>query len=135
MGIMIISAILLAVSIVLCILNTKYWNIDWLLNTTMISIMVCGIALLFCIVGHIAAYAFTDKKYNDMIYQKEVLEYRLEHKTNNEPGNELLYREIMEFNSILREHKTHGNNWWLSAFYNKKIGTIEYIDIGGISYD
>lgn len=135
MGIMIISIILLVVSIVLCVLNFKYWDKCWLICTTITSIFVCGIVLLCCIVAHIDAYAFADKKYDDMIYQKEVIEYRLEHKTNNEPGNELLYRDIVEFNSILREHKTYGNNWWISAFYNPKIGTIEYIDIGGISYD
>ncbi len=70
-----------------------------------------------------------DKNYQDALYEKEVLEYRLENKDENLVGNEMLYSEITKFNNELREHKTYCNNLWLNLFHNDKIATIDYIEL------
>lgn len=69
--------------------------------------------------------------YEAKLYERGVLEYRLEHKEENIIGNELLYNDIVEFNQSLRFDKRFNDSLWLNWFINEKIASIEYIDIGG----
>ena len=69
------------------------------------------------------------KDYEAMLYEKEVLEYRLENQDNVLNGNELLYQDITEFNNDLRNCKYWADNLWLNWFFNQKIATIDYIDL------
>lgn len=68
------------------------------------------------------------KDYESMLYKREVLEYRLEHKEENTIGNELLYNDIVDFNEQLRSAKKWSSNIWMNWFNNDKIATIEYIN-------
>ena len=69
------------------------------------------------------------KDYEAMLYEKEVLEYRLKNQDNALNGNELLYRDITEFNNDLRDCKYWADNLWLNWFFNQKIATIDYIEL------
>ena len=71
--------------------------------------------------------------YQKAVYQKEVLEYRLENANENIVGNELLYNDIVEFNNDLTSVKKWSANPWTSWFNNAKIATINYIEIPGLN--
>lgn len=70
-----------------------------------------------------------DLDYEKTIYERDVLEYRLEHSDENMVGNELLYNDIVEFNNRLRHTKEWADSPWISWFFNQKIADIEYIEL------
>ena len=70
-----------------------------------------------------------DIDYEKTIYERDVLEYRLEHLSENMTGNELLYNDIVEFNNRLRHTKKWADSPWISWFFNQKIADIEYIEL------
>ena len=71
--------------------------------------------------------------YQKAVYQKEILEYRLENANENIVGNELLYNDIVEFNNNLISVKKWSKNYWVNWFYNAKIATIDYIKISELN--
>lgn len=72
-----------------------------------------------------------DVEYQNTIYEREVLEYRIEEADENIVGNELLYSDIVEFNNDLRRIKKWANNPWTNWFFNEDIATIDYVEING----
>lgn len=70
-----------------------------------------------------------DVDYEKTIYERDVLEYRLEHSDENMIGNELLYNDIVKFNNSLRHTKEWADSPWISWFFNQKIADIEYIEL------
>ena len=70
-----------------------------------------------------------DLDYENTIYERDVLEYRLERLDENMTGNELLYNDIVEFNNGLRYTKKWADSPWYSWFFNQKIADIEYIEL------
>lgn len=67
--------------------------------------------------------------YEKALYEREMLVYRLENQDENIVGNELLYREITDFNNDLRSEKKLADNLWVNWFINEKIATIDYIEV------
>ena len=67
--------------------------------------------------------------YENKLYEKQVLEYRLEQVDDNITGNEMLYNDIVAFNNGLRRTKRLSNSPWTNWFFNKDIATIDYIEI------
>ena len=95
--------------------------------------MVLGAVSLAFAVGLIASEQIcAENNYQKTMYQKEVLEYRLQNQDENIVGNELLYNDIVEFNNNLRDVKKWSANPWTSWFNNAKIATINYIEIPGL---
>lgn len=90
--------------------------------TMVVAAFTCGIAAL-------TNFIDTDNAYQDALYEKQVLEYRLSHMGDNIIGNEMIYDDIVEFNNKLRDDKERANSLFYGWFYNKKVATIEYIDI------
>lgn len=70
-----------------------------------------------------------DVEYEKTVYEREVLEYRLDRKDETENGNEFLFSEITEFNNKLRAAKKWALNPWTNWFNNEKVATIDYIEI------
>ena len=70
-----------------------------------------------------------DIKYQNAVYEKEMLEYRIEHMEENITGNEMLYNDIVEFNNGLRSIKKWANNPFTNWFYNQDIATIDYVEL------
>lgn len=70
-------------------------------------------------------------EYQNTLYKKEMLEYRIEHMKENVTGNEMLYNDIVEFNNMLRAKKKWTNNPWTDWFNNKDIASIDYIELDG----
>ena len=71
-----------------------------------------------------------DRDYQSALYEKEVIEYRIDNMSDNIIGNEMLYNDVVEFNNELRRIKKWANNPWANWFYNQKIASIDYIEIG-----
>ena len=71
-----------------------------------------------------------DIDYQSALYEKEVIEYRIDNMSDNVVGNEMLYNDVVEFNNELRRTKKWANNPWVNWFYNQKIAFIDYIEIG-----
>ena len=108
------------------ILESVYGAISTLLHViAWVGIIAVGIPIL-CI------QVPKNKNYQNALYEKQVLEYRLEHNSENEVGNELLYSDIVKFNESIRNDKKYANNFWVGLFYNDKIAEIDYIEIDGI---
>lgn len=129
----ILSGIVLIVGIVVLIIGNYYWGKD-VLNIIGFSFAFIGVlVLMVCSVLAIITAATKDKVYQDMLYQRKVLEYRLSHEEENTIGNELLYSDIVEFNNELRSDKTYSDNIWINWFFNDKVATIDYIEIQEIS--
>lgn len=99
-----------------------------------IMLMICGgVALVFALTLIASEQIPAENEYQKAMYQKEVLEYRLENKDENIVGNELLYGDIIEFNNNLRDVKKWSANPWTNWFNNAKIATIDYIEIPGLN--
>lgn len=70
-------------------------------------------------------------EYNQLVYQKQVLEYRLEQ--GELEGNELLWKDITDFNNNIRSKKYWRNNPWTNWFNNPLINKVDYIEIEGMA--
>ena len=115
--------------ILLFVVAGVFWRLNEFFDTSIlgfISLIIFIIAALFSVVA-IGSQATSEQYYQEALYEKEILEYRLEHV--DRIGNENLYRDILEFNKMLRENKYKANSIWVGSLYNKKIATIDYIEI------
>lgn len=85
--------------------------------------------VMFVGVGIMTTQINEDINYQSALYEKEVIEYRIDNMSDNVVGNEMLYSDVVEFNNELRRIKKWANNPWVSLFYNQKIASIDYIEI------
>ena len=127
MIIVLIVAATLIVGIVLLTVDfyTSVYCSDAAVFTTVIgafAAVVVGVCIL-------ANFASLEVRYENKIYEKEMLEYRIEHYESIAVGNELLFDDIVEFNNDLRVTKKWAASPWMNWFYNHKIATIEYINL------
>ena len=127
-GIIVIGIILLAIG------NNKKWKISWGIRDNLsfigVALIILGIvACMFAgafIISNVTTY---DLNYQNVLHEKEVLEYRIEHMEENITGNEMLYNDIVEFNNELRSQKKWANNPWTNWFNNKDIASLDYIEL------
>lgn len=134
MLITIISVILLVVGSIVAILMDKgILEDDKWLGSAIVLIVIGMFATLFSAVFTLINTCEKETDYQNKLYEKSVLEYRLENKEENTIGNELLYNDIVEFNNELRQTKKYSNSLWTNWFNNDKIATIDYIEIPGLT--
>ena len=129
----ILSGGVLIVGIILIVIGRDDWDVNVKTILGILLTLIGGAVLVILSVLAIIAAATKDKVYQDMLYQRRVLEYRLSHEEENTIGNELLYSDIVEFNNELRSDKTYSDNIWINWFFNDKVATIDYIEIQEIS--
>ena len=114
---LVVSAILLIV-----VYKKDYETIAPLFLTVCVGLaLLCELIVVACVHGT------ARNEYNKAIYQKEVLEYRLEN--DGLAGNELLYRDITDFNNTIREARYWYENPWTSWFNSGLIPSIDYIEL------
>ena len=77
----------------------------------------------------VAAEVSIGTEYQNMLFERETIVYRIDKEKENIVGNELLYNDIVEFNNKVRAEKNGVDNWWISWFFNKDIAKIEYIEL------
>lgn len=135
MGIMIICVILIAIVVtswLVCKFSKKYdYGEDDALGFTILTFLL-SIPLCICITIALSVQVYKDRDYEEMVYEKSVLELRLNNKDDNLVGNEFLYADIIDFNNKLRYERRYADNFWIGIFHNDKIATIEYIEIEGV---
>lgn len=101
----------------------------WAETLAIFSFIFGMVGFLICSGMGLANIISKDVEYEKILYEREVLEYRLEHKDEFENGNEFLYSEITEFNNGLRSTKKWALNPWTNLFFNEKVATIDYIEL------
>ena len=94
-----------------------------------ISTLISGIALICIIIGIISVQISKDVDYQNVLYEREMLEYRIDNMDEDIVGNEMLYNDIVEFNNELRSVKKWATNPWTNWFNNQDIATIDYIEL------
>lgn len=128
---------MIIIGIILLVIKEKNRSkISWSVRDTLESIgtafVIIGIfaSIFTCafIVSNAIGY---ELNYQNILHEKEMLEYRIEHMEENITGNEMLYNDIVEFNNELRAEKKWANNPWTDWFNNKNIASLDYIEING----
>lgn len=127
MLITIISIIIFVVGICFLIMGLKIF-FDCLVFVGVVMSFIGMLGTLISVILICLVQPTKQTDYEQMLYKKEVLEYRVEHQEDNIVGNELLYQEIVEFNNQLRTNKRFANNIWINWFVNDLVATIEYVD-------
>ena len=125
MIITILGILLLIIGIIL--LNKHSYN-DILSLCGIIGFLIGAIITFMCTVCIIDVQTGKEVNYQNALYEKEVLEYRIENMENDITGNEMLYNDIVEFNNELRNTKKWANNPWTNWFWNEDIATIDYVE-------
>lgn len=130
MIITILSIALLVAGIILLCFEDKYCYISELPFVFGGFFTFIGfIAICCCAFMSLTVQVNKDIGYQNALYQKEMLEYRIDNADQDIVGNELLYNDIVEFNNDLRIVKKWSNNYWTNWFFNEDIATIDYIEL------
>ena len=90
--------------------------------------IISSISIIVCLAWIATIQIPAKKDYEKALYEKQVLEYRLEINESG-IGNELLYHDIVEFNKELKDVKYYANNLWTNWFANGYIAEIDYIEV------
>ena len=125
---MIITILCIVLFIVGIVLVEK--RLDWLECVGVMISFLSGIGAFLCIIAVLCTQVSKETDYQNKLYEKEVLEYRIEKLDENITGNEMLYNDIVEFNNSLRITKKWANSPWTNWFHNADIATIDYIELG-----
>lgn len=135
MLIVIITIVLLLIGILGLIGYNNDWfdiryTFDFVEFASILLILLFGVALAVEIPIVLIEQIPAKKNYEKFLIEKEMLEYRLEN-DNLGIGNELLYKDIVEFNQELKDVKYYANNPWTNWFANGYIAEIDYIELEG----
>lgn len=125
---------LLVLGIILTIIYNKVdfqsWKVRDAIDYAKFAMFFAGIIVTATCLFVIFLNAMTyDTEYQNMLYTRDVLEYRIEHMSENVTGNEMLYNDIVEFNNELRSVKKWANNPWSNWFVNQDVATIDYVEL------
>lgn len=128
---MIITLIIIGVVIVafvcLNIANRTFNNLVFGIGITLALFGLFG--ALFAGIAIIDVNVNKDIYYQNTLYEKEMLEYRIDNMEDNIVGNEMLYNDIVEFNNELRSVKKWAYNPFTNWFYVKEIAAIDYVEL------
>ena len=129
MIITLIAVALVIISIVCCIIDCNTNNgVSTEIYTPLFLVGITALIISLVIICDVQINRDID--YQNKLYERTTLEYRIENEDAHTTGNELLYRDIVEFNNDLRRTKKWANNPWANWFWNGDIATIDYIEIG-----
>ena len=107
---------------------------DFILGIGMILTFIGFIGTIIVSISIIDTQVNKEVNYQNTLYEKMVLEYRLDNMEDDIVGNEMIYNDIVEFNNELRSVKKWANNPWTNWLYNEKIAIIDYIKIDGVNW-
>ena len=129
MLIFIISLVVFAIGICLACIDCKYdiLNGFWV-SFTAVCLIIGGVAFFICSSLSCITLCTKNIGYEQAIYEKEMLEYRIEHQQDNLIGGELLYSDILNFNNEIKRCKKFSKNPFVNWYFNDKLAEIEYID-------
>lgn len=124
---------LLVVGIILAIIHDRgcfSYNVNEKIVGFGAATILTGAVITVCSIVFVLVNVTTyDIDYQNMLHEREMLEYRIDHMEDNITGNEMLYNDIVEFNNALRAEKKWANNPWANWFNNQDIASIDYIEL------
>ncbi|MDD6827966.1 MAG: hypothetical protein PUE12_18005 [Oscillospiraceae bacterium] len=128
---MIITLIVIGIIIgtIACFIIYDRTDSDLAFGIGLVLSIIAFIATLFVGISIIHVQVNKDIAYQNKLYEREMLEYRIEHIEENITGNEMLYNDIVEFNNELRSIKKWANNPFTNWFYVEDIAMIDYIEL------
>ena len=130
MGFFLIGIILLIISVLCGIWDKNSYSTAPIVISAFSGVL--GAIILFVtILAGIGCQVTKQQDYERVLYEKSVLEYRLENEINT-VGNEMLYNDIVEFNKELKSTKYWSKNFWTNWYNNDLVEDIDYIEIDGI---
>lgn len=92
---------------------------------------ICCTLFWCCLIFVCASQIDGSLSYESKLYERAVLEYRLE-QGEGIAGNELLYADATSFNKDLRVYKLLANSPWTNWFVSSKLASIDYISLPGV---
>ena len=131
MIITLIGVVLIGVGLILGkIAEGKAWHVanrleDFRLAAHVIGGFVTLISVLLILVNA----TFIQHDYESKLYERDMLEYRIEHLSDNIVGNETLYNDVVEFNNHLRWIKRTAGNPWTNWFSNYRVAELDYVEL------
>lgn len=126
MLIILIAIGLLILGVVL-INRSNYNDVAEFIGVMLVVIMALVVGI--CSIVIIKTQMNKEVIYQNKLYEKEVLEYRIDNMEEDVVGNEMLYNDIVEFNNELRDVKKWANNPLVNWFYAKDVATIDYVEL------
>jgi len=120
---------LFVVGIMLMNYANKHFGKDIIFIIGVILFSVMGIGLIICGGTILDTQINKSVDYQNALYEKEMLEYRIENMKSDIVGNEMLYNDIVEFNNNLRNVKKWADNPLTNWFHNQQIADIDYVEI------
>ena len=92
--------------------------------------LVIALMIISCpVVSIVGVLVQHDVDYQNKLYEREVLEYRIEHIEDDFTGNELIYKDVVTFNNELRETKKWARSPFTNWFYNQDIASLDYVEL------
>ena len=109
----------------------RYWQGGGWAVSTCVCIMVGSICVICTTIGIIDAAVNNDIRTENLIEQRNVIEYRLEQcdKDTNIMVNGGVYQDIVEYNNTIRKYKKWSNNLWVNWFWSKGPAALECIEL------
>ena len=131
MIITLIGVVLLGVGFILGKLaNGKAWHIADRLEDFQLAADIIGwIITIASVCAILLNVAFMRYEYESKSYERDMLEYRIEHLSDDAVGNEMLYHDVVEFNNQLRWVKRTAGNPWTSWFSNHRVAELDYVEL------
>lgn len=130
----ILTLAILAFGIIAGIISYKFWKLDWLQITAIISILFVGLAFIIMVVvmccncigidGYIAK---NQARYETLVYQYENDIYD----NNNDLGKRDLMEDIQEWNEDLAWYKENQDDFWVGIFIPNVYDQFEFIELKG----
>lgn len=109
----------------------RYWSGDgWVLGA-IASWVIGGVCVIIAIVAIIIAAVSNDITTENLIEQRNAIEYRLEQcdESTNIMTNGGVYQDIVEYNNTIRKYKKWSNNLWVNWFWSSGPATLDYIEL------
>lgn len=122
----VVSAII--VGIVCLVIANRNMEDTWFIIGVILTVVGLILGIL-CTIAIIDVNANKDIYYQNTLYEKDMLEYRIDNMEDNIVGNEMLYNDIVEFNNELRSVKKWAYNPFTNWFYVKEIAEIDYVEL------
>lgn len=130
MLILIILGAVALLSILLLILGRTVWDfyeeplclIGAVLGCCIIAIAISGGVA-------IGIQAHTEEDYINALNEKATIEYFISQSDDDILRDKSLYNRIMDFNHRITYSKYRADSPWVGIWVNKKIGTIDYIEL------
>ena len=109
----------------------NYWGSDGWCFGFICCWIIGGVCTLVAIISIIIAAAENDITTDNLIEQRNAIEYRLEQcdKDTNIMVNGGIYNDIVEYNNTIRKYKKWTHNPWVGWFWADGPAELEYIKL------